>query len=358
MIAANNGFVVSFDNLSHLKEWLSDGLCRLSTGGGFGTRSLYTNDEEIIFEAKRPVILNSIEELATRGDLLSRSLILYLPRVADEKRRTESEFWAAFEAARPRLLGALLDAVTAALRNAGSVKLSNLPRMADFAAWVHSAEMSLPWKQGTFLRVYAENGKTANDLPLETPVANVLRSLILPWEGTATELLGVLQGFVDERTRKQKSWPASGNSLSNKLRRLAPNLRPAGINIEFAKGKDRARSRMIHITSETAGKPSSASSAPSNSHTPQDDSSDDRSDDADDGSVATGSAPSDVSSSLSDVSDAPDDADDEKHSLPETDLTCPRCGNVEQNLAAAQYHYRKLCPELGKGGKAMENDSQ
>lgn len=343
MIAANNGFVVSFDNLSHLKGWLSDGLCRLSTGGGFGTRSLYTNDEEIIFEAKRPVILNSIEELATRGDLLNRSIILYLPSVPDETRRTESEFWDVFEIARPRLLGALLDAATAALRNAGSVKLPCLPRMADFAAWVHGAEMSRPWKPGTFLRVYAENSKTANDLPLETPVANALRKLILPWEGTATELLGVLQSFVDDPTRKQKSWPTAGNGLSNQLRRLAPNLRPAGINIEFAKGKDRARSRMIHITSESAGNPSSAPSAPSNSHSPQDDSSDDTSNDADDGLDATRAASSDVSNLFSGVSDGADGVDDEKQALAETDLTCPRCGNVEQNLAAARYHYRKLC---------------
>jgi len=341
MIAANNGFVVSFDNLSHLKEWLSDGLCRLSTGGGFGTRSLYTNDEEIIFEAKRPAILNSIEELATRGDLLSRSLILYLPRVRDEKRRTESEFWTAFEIARPRLLGALLDAATAALRNAGSVKLQCLPRMADFAAWVHAAEMSLPWKSGTFLRVYAENGKTANDLPLETPVADAMRKLILPWNGTATQLLADLEEHASERTRKLKSWPTSGRLLSNELRRLAPNLRPARIHIEFDRGKNRARSRMIYITSESEGNPSSVPSALSNSHTPHDDNSDDGSDD---GPNATGGTPSDVSSSPPGVSDGVDDVDDEKHSYEDTTLVCRRCGNVETNHAAARYHAQRLCP--------------
>ena len=40
MIRARNGWVLAFDNLSKLPDWLSDALCRLSTGGGFSTRAL------------------------------------------------------------------------------------------------------------------------------------------------------------------------------------------------------------------------------------------------------------------------------------------------------------------------------
>jgi hypothetical protein len=64
VIAANNGWVVAFDNLSYLPDWLSDAMCRLSTGSGFGTRELYSDDEEVLFDAMRPVIVNGIEELA------------------------------------------------------------------------------------------------------------------------------------------------------------------------------------------------------------------------------------------------------------------------------------------------------
>jgi hypothetical protein len=62
MIAANNGYVLAFDNLSGLRNWLSDALCRLATGGSFAVRQLYTDDEEILFEAARPILLNG-----TRG---------------------------------------------------------------------------------------------------------------------------------------------------------------------------------------------------------------------------------------------------------------------------------------------------
>src|SRR5207247_939244 len=78
MIAANNACLVCFDNLSRIPRWLSDCICRLATGGGFSTRALYTNEEEALFDAQRPVIITGIEELASRGDLLERSIILYL----------------------------------------------------------------------------------------------------------------------------------------------------------------------------------------------------------------------------------------------------------------------------------------
>ena len=116
MIAARNNHVLALDNLSHLPAWLSDALCRLATGGGFATRELYTNDEEVIFDAKRPVMLNGIEEFVTRGDLLERSILLRLSSIPDTQRMPESEFWARFDALRPKLLGALLDRVAGGLR--------------------------------------------------------------------------------------------------------------------------------------------------------------------------------------------------------------------------------------------------
>src|SRR5262249_36836984 len=145
IIAASNSWVVSFDNLSHLKHWLSDALCRLATGGGFSTRELYTDADEILFDAMGPAVLNGIEDLATRGDLLKRSIILTLETISDSQRRTEGDFWREFEVARPRILGALFDVVAAGLKALPTVKLTSLPRMADFARWVRACEPALGW---------------------------------------------------------------------------------------------------------------------------------------------------------------------------------------------------------------------
>ena len=114
-IAANNGHVLAFDNLSRLPDGISDTLCRLSTGGGFATRQLRTDQDEVLFDAARPVLLNGIESIVTRPDLADRALFLELEPIPEERRRPEAELWAAFEAERPRILGVLLDAVAKGL---------------------------------------------------------------------------------------------------------------------------------------------------------------------------------------------------------------------------------------------------
>src|SRR5262249_43235555 len=150
-IAGNNSWVIALDNISYLPPWLSDALCRLSTGGGFSTRSLYENGEETIFNAQRPLIINGITELASRSDLMDRCLLVELPTIPEANRRTERELWAAFEQDRPAILGAILDVVSAGLRNLPHVQLGTLPRMADFAAWITACEPALGWKTSSFL---------------------------------------------------------------------------------------------------------------------------------------------------------------------------------------------------------------
>ena len=123
MIAANNSYLLAFDNLSGLPHWLSDALCRLATGGSFAVRQLYTDDEEVLFEASRPILLNGIEDVISRPDLGDRAIFLTLAPIADGERRPEAELWREFEVARPRILGALLDAVVHGLRAINHVQL-------------------------------------------------------------------------------------------------------------------------------------------------------------------------------------------------------------------------------------------
>src|SRR5205807_392394 len=98
MIAANNGYLLAFDNLSGLPAWLSDALCRLASGGSFAVRQLYTDDEEVLFEAARPILLNGIEEVISRPDLGDRAIFLTLAPIGEVQRRPESELWRGFEA--------------------------------------------------------------------------------------------------------------------------------------------------------------------------------------------------------------------------------------------------------------------
>lgn len=241
MIAANNGWVLCLDNLSSIKQDLSDALCRMATGGGFATRTLYTDDEETIFNAQRPVILTSIEEIGTRSDLLERSLLIELPPIREEERRAEKVFWQQFEQALPKILGALFDVVCSALRRLPEVEANQqaeLPRMADFHMWGEACEPGLGLAPGTFAEAYAANQIGATHTVLESsPLVSVLLIYLQKHErleATATELLSKLARVGADDPTRQSGWPKTPRVLSAILRRVAPNLRQVGIVAEQA----------------------------------------------------------------------------------------------------------------------------
>jgi hypothetical protein len=272
-IHASNAWVVSFDNLSGVSLWFSDGICRVATGGGLATRQLYTDDEEALFNYQRPVILNGIDDVATRHDLADRSLNLVLPPIPDDERKTEETFWRDWELARPRVFGALLDGVSMALRRVESIHLPRKPRMADFAVWATAAEEAFGWPEYTALRAYAENRVEAVELGIESdPVAFAVCKLLEDkpggFAGTMTELLDALERHVNEKTRSGKAWPSSARSLSNRLRRSSTALRQVGIDVESHRDM---HSRTVRIvTLDSACKVASfASSSSSQAKSPQ-----------------------------------------------------------------------------------------
>jgi hypothetical protein len=238
MIHAKNNWIIAFDNLSGLSRSMSDTLCRLSTGGGFSTRGLYSDSDEVIFDAMRPMILNGIDNIASRNDLADRALIVNLPRIPENKRKRERVLWNDFDLIKPKVLGALLDAVSHGLKYFKDVKLDKLPRMADFAQWIVAAEPKLPWEAGKFMEIYRENRDEAKLSIFESDnVAIALKAFIegvKKWKGTATQLKRELEQYTqDDELVKSRYWPKAPNKLSERVRRIADSLRSIGIQTEF-----------------------------------------------------------------------------------------------------------------------------
>lgn len=261
MIAANNGWILTFDNLSTMPDWLSDAFCRLSTGGGFATRTLYQNDEETIFSAMRPILLNGITELATRSDLLDRALLIDCPTIPKLRRRDEESFWREFDLCRPALLGALLDAMSAALRELPNVTLFEAERMADFERFGVAVERGLGLEPGIFQRTYSANRRVAHDVAVEGSITPQVVTSFMEgrddWSGTATKLLAVLRQHADQNSNlgfRAEDLPKKPNRLSGELKRVAPNLRSQGI--EFQKSKSGSRTvslrRIPVVSSESS----------------------------------------------------------------------------------------------------------
>jgi hypothetical protein len=226
-----------------------------------------------LFDATRPIIVNGIEDIVSQPDLLDRSIIQSLPSIDDEDRLPEEELWQRYEKARPRILGAFLDAVSAAMRNRADVKLDKTPRMADFARWAVAAEGALGLKPGAFLSAYLDNRDAANRATLENDIlAPVLANLLRArrrWQGTAKDLLAELDAnYTDEATRKKNEWPQGPRQLSGALRRIAPNLRRVGFQLDFGRKAGGKRSRLITLewsrqTPSPSARPSQAAENPS-----------------------------------------------------------------------------------------------
>ncbi len=250
MIAAESSHIVALDNLSHIDEQLSDALCRLATGGGLATRTLYTDRDETIFDCQRPVILNSITDVFGKPDLLDRAIVISVPAMKDSEKKAEREFWHEFENAHPALLGALCDAATMALRQGTRVRVANV-RMVDFAHFVMNGEEALGLKEADFLNAYEANRQEMNQSAVDSSaVAQSLRQFLQnrdDWTGTAGELLAVLTPTISDEVRRSKEWPKSPRGLSGAVRRLVPNLRRVGLSIDVNAREGGTGRRLIEL---------------------------------------------------------------------------------------------------------------
>lgn len=253
LLAAQSNHILAIDNVSRLQPWMSDALCRLSTGGGIGVRKLYSDDEEVVLDAVRPVIVNGITEFVTRPDLLDRAILLELAPIPDAMRRTEKEVWASFDELHPGLLGLLLDLVSAILANLGQTQISERPRMADFILWVSAAEPALGWEPGTLLQDYNENHSRGSEVVLEaSSVAQALLRFLtglleqdqISWRGSLSTLLAELQPLVNP---EDDEFPTTAHHLSGELRRLSPTLRQQGVILRFDERVGHNRDRLLSI---------------------------------------------------------------------------------------------------------------
>lgn len=258
VISARHG-VLAFDNASSVSDEFSDALCRLATGGGFETRRLYTDDDVVRFNSIRPVLITGIPEIAKRGDLVDRTISVMLPEFGADARRTEAEVSAAFDEARPGLLGVVFDAVASALANLSAVVLAESPRMLDFATWVEAGAAAFGWERGRFLDAYVSNRREASAGIVESSfIGQFIPDLAASgFVGTSTQALRRLEVIAGPDAPRRRGWPATPHGLAGILRRLAPSLRDAGVVVEF-EAQDHGDARIIRIHRADDGLGSSA----------------------------------------------------------------------------------------------------
>lgn len=246
LVTAQNNWLLAFDNLSGLPYSLSDAFCKLSTGIGLSRRKLFTNKGQSVLSAARPVILNGIDSITDRQDLADRSIVLNLSVMHTSKRKTEQDLLQLIDENLPQILGYFFNATVLALKNFNSTNIPNLPRMADFAKWVSSAETALGFEKGEFLKLYTQNINEAGKDLFETDVIayGLVQALSKQkhLSGTAIEILTHLKTILPLEYTESVKWPAP-NKLGRHIARIQPTLMMQGIQYDF---KRTAKAR-VHI---------------------------------------------------------------------------------------------------------------
>ena len=249
MVTARNGWLLAYDNITDIPGWLSDSLCRLVFGAGFSGRALYTDDERIVLQAQRPVILNGIEDFVRKSDLIDRTIIVQMRSISPKRRRHEEELWASFGADQPLILGSVLDAVAHGLRELAGVKLERMPRMADFARWGVAVGRGLGWRTNAFLSAYEKNRIAATEGSLDgSPLGTFLLTLVGRWldfDRSPTDMLEMFTRDVDKKVARSAGWPKNAQAFTGELRRIAPQLLMRGVVVIFRRTHKGRRIRIV-----------------------------------------------------------------------------------------------------------------
>lgn len=236
----NHNYINYYDNVKFIPYWLSEEICKAVTGAGHTKRQLYTDDEDIVYEHKRCMGLNGINVALTESDALDRSLFIELEEIDPEKRRKEDDLWREFERVKPLVLGHILDTIVKAMQIKQSLKLKNLPRMADFAEWGEAISQALGYPPLSFIEEYQRNRNSQNIIAIdENLVGSILLRYIqnLEIQGLAIseisfqpeELYKEIVNFSEsnEINIRDRQFPKNAASLVKKIKVVIPNLKAA-----------------------------------------------------------------------------------------------------------------------------------
>jgi hypothetical protein len=244
-IMAAGSCMFAMDNLSFIPEWLSDALCRAVTGDAWIKRANYTDGGLSVHSYQRTIVLTAIDVGAMRGDLADRILPVDLEPIPKRQRKEEKVLLADFYAARPRILGSLLDLVAETMKAMGATRPTELPRMADFGRVL--AAMDHATGTNAFQTYLQMTDTIAIEVTEGDEVAQALKSWVSgdvkTYSDTATGWLRIL---TNQTERPSKFWPATPQHLSGRLKRLAPNLKLIGLEIEFGRaGKEGTKAIVV-----------------------------------------------------------------------------------------------------------------
>jgi hypothetical protein len=240
-VSTRHHHVFAYDNASYLSRGTADILCCLMTGYGFETRKLYTDEDQVRFSGRYPVVLNGINDFDQYADLNGRCIRLHCLHIEEEEVIDDNMYWKNFRQMHPKILGALLNSLVKALGELPELYGLKTPRMRSYAMLGEAIGVELGWESGAFLEAYKANLDSATETIIdESVIIPPIREWIR-YPGNDGRLLSsgeLLKEISYPPHSDSKKWPGSPQKLGNMIRRESRALRKIGFEVDFRGQKE------------------------------------------------------------------------------------------------------------------------
>ena len=261
-----DNYLIYYDNVSQIPEWISDLFCMIATGTSFSKRMLYFDDQEMVFELIRPIGFNGINLAASKPDLLDRGLNVELDEICENQIKLfEREIIPQFDKLKPYLLSYIFDMISKVLAfeyetEGKGLQLASRTRMADWEEYGEIIARCMGLEPFRFLDAYRANREKKIEVILEeSPIAQAVVKLMveeklmevangngsgswirgfnqeLIWRGSPSQFLAALKPIANYDlsidTNNKQLWPKAPNVLMRRMAKIRKSLTDIGISI-------------------------------------------------------------------------------------------------------------------------------
>ena len=247
VLASQLSHLQIYDNVTYLSLDDANVLCVMSTGGSLVVKRLYSNSQVVNHKLHGPCLINGLINVVPTPDLASRCLMLELPVLEPNNRRSEKELMDAFNEAKPRIFTGLLKLISQVFGVLDDIEVVHKERMLDFSKWIAAIEKVQGLEAGLLQNAYHQIlVESQIDSVMGDQLASAVHQAVTvtekdSWSGTANELLTYLETSmnIDCGDTRSNKWPKNAIALSKRLRIAKAALLVQGVEVTYTRGKKR-----------------------------------------------------------------------------------------------------------------------
>lgn len=243
MLRAQSSKIITMDNVTSFPKKMLNGICRVLTGSSNRARTLYTNDEITIMNAKNPIVMTCITLPSCREDFIDRFYVLTPDRVEKDSYLDNEELEHNLKKKHAKVLKYLFDLTVEVLRRIPELEGIKVDRMVK-SCKIGQAIMDTTGIEGVFADIINANKDSlfVNNAMEDDFACEILKSIDQLFklknesrlETTTSEIAEYLGG-------SWKNVPSIAKSIGKKLADLESSFHSCGLKFKSKRTSTRMR---------------------------------------------------------------------------------------------------------------------